>query len=1750
VCKIGSNDELKWHISKNYSALLIDYKNKKEEGILMTLKKVLSLVLCVCMLLSTMGTVAFADEADVWDGTIDTSWYNETDTVFTITTAEQWAGFAYLVNGVQTYSPAMDNKATADIGYYTEGKKKYNPQETDAQKSISFEGKTIKLGADLDFCAVDANGEFIRLPGNELLSMMPVGFSIYTPFEGDFDGQGHTIKNIFQGMWDSIGHPSGDYEAYISMGIFGNVKDATIKNLVVDNITFNAECVLGGVIGMAGGTSVIDNITLTNSIVASNGGWQIGGLIGWAYGNLTVKNINIDETNTVGAVGGNYDASVGGIIGGCNNIDGESIAFENCNVSCKLDVYHDNVANYNTGVYRNCGMVIGAIGEGTKDDSYEVEIDGKLYPNFIRKGLTFENVNVTFGDWANYTYCWSYEVNMNCQRIEPGVSYKGIDVSKLQVYSIELVPFDAIFGAENAGSLSSVRGEVDLEVMKFLDKEGYIDAEGIKVTQAKILDGEGTKENPYLINNLDDLKKFRDAVNAGVTYEGEYVLLTDDIDLSGEVWTPIGISNYDKTPDKATMFAGNFDGGNHTISGLTSQGYVPSADETGSTEYSFGLFGYVYGSNFANVKMANVDIDCGTRKDTAGKDVAGSGIAALIGYYFPANDKVSVIENCHVLSGTVKASNNMGGLIGHMDSQISQPKVDITIKNCSNAADVTTEAREAGGILGLMNSAREGADNYKVTMRGSVVFENCTNTGDITSLGGGAPSAGGILGRDHNQAAGQRLKIVFDGCKNTGTIKVHANGETHAAGIGAGYYSAGAWLISKNSKNTGDVIVINPGSEVYAGGLISYGGVVELIDSISTGEVKIGEDDGNKYVGGAQNILFLDGIDDYADTVAGNTYYLNGGISHDYADLVDDAAYGGNFHLVENAYKDGFKFDGWYDNAEFTGEAYTALDKNVKTYYAKWNGPVAKIGDVLYNSLMTAFAEAKEGDTITLLDDATPAFTSQRAITKASVIDLNGHTLKLIEDDLYFGTTTFKNGNIVVSHLVKPSTAVFWMFANQTLTFDNVKLTASDVSGTYLIGLDGDNADLNLLNGSEIIVENDTALDLDIICVNASIGNDIVVDNSKVSVTNLDGRVFFRGNYTISGNSNIDMIGITKAGIRIEAGQSLNVLDTATVDIEGEPRDGGIHITDLPATYFKADTATVNATWNIPASTAKIGEKHYYKLQDAVDDAKAGDVVKLLKNVTESVVANAPAANNAARSTATGVTIDLNKFTLTGDITVKSDASIIIENGTIVNTSDEKHAVDSEGKLAINDVDITSSMHAVRIRGGEATIDGGNYITTGTVDSTTYALLASGKSQVTIANGVFTGPANTAADSGSAVGAQGEGTKIVINGGKFSGGYDYTLLEIDNGEIEVAGGMFDQDPAAYIAPTSEAIDRGAYEYPYGVAPKATSKIKVTLEETDDKNVYDIVINSDGAYDIYEFVSAELTFANNSTTVGGSYMDYEIRGCAANKTFAQEAKDAVNLKDNEEQYIISLVDGAKRLSGDGIIIGQVEFFGQGTLDFSITKGKVATTWQNTNLGRYYDAAAGTLVIEDAEINDNIPEVHRNVAVNVAFNHNIDTENHWGDYKITATLKNNAMDYTETKDITIEDIKSGACLFENVPVGYITVTLKAPGFRTYTYETTLEETKDNGVLVLTFWNDVKRGNDEAIEKGKAKMAHNFVVGDIVMDMKVDKYDLAAVTSYYGTYNIDKAQASKYIKYDLNRDGDIDIRDVQYVLHTMGK
>ena len=87
------------------------------------------------------------------------------------------------------------------------------------------------------------------------------------------------------------------------------------------------------------------------------------------------------------------------------------------------------------------------------------------------------------------------------------------------------------------------------------------------------------------------------------------------------------------------------------------------------------------------------------------------------------------------------------------------------------------------------------------------------------------------------------------------------------------------------------------------------------------------------------------------------------------------------------------------------------------------------------------------------------------------------------------------------------------------------------------------------------------------------------------------------------------------------------------------------------------------------------------------------------------------------------------------------------------------------------------------------------------------------------------------------------------------------------------------------------------------------------------------------------------------------------------------------------------------------------------------------------------------------------------------------------------------------------------------------------------------------VLNFWNNVM---DEAavIEVGKDSSAvkTTFLAGDIVKDGIINLYDLSAVVSYFGTVN-DVTAESAYAKYDLNRDGKIDSKDVAMVLVSWG-
>ena len=347
------------------------------------------------------GTYELAPDADTWDGTADTSWYNDEDTEFVITTAEQLAGLAKLVD-----------------------EERYN-----------FAGKTVKLGNDIDL--------YLLADNDEPTSFDPIGDDI--PFKGTFDGQNYTISNLYQSGWD-FGYEWGEYG---SIGLFGNLDSATVKNLTVADATARIEGGdIGGITGSATGNCTFENITITGTKLGTyNNG--LGGIIGWSgKGKYTFKNVTIDENTVLAGMWGSYDSSIGGVVG--QGEPGATYNFEDVNIACRIDAYNDCTASYDYYNYRMCGMIIGRLMKTTI-------IDGVNYPDTSKYNINCTNVTVTYGDWMNYHYC-EPTPGLNGgrgMRVEPGFEYGGLpadfDHTQCVDNHMNLIPFDQIFGGDQYG---------------------------------------------------------------------------------------------------------------------------------------------------------------------------------------------------------------------------------------------------------------------------------------------------------------------------------------------------------------------------------------------------------------------------------------------------------------------------------------------------------------------------------------------------------------------------------------------------------------------------------------------------------------------------------------------------------------------------------------------------------------------------------------------------------------------------------------------------------------------------------------------------------------------------------------------------------------------------------------------------------------------------------------------------------------------------------------------------------------------------------------------------------------------------------------------------------------------------------------------------------------------------------------------------------------------------------------------------
>lgn len=332
------------------------------------MKKIISLLLVLCMVLG-MSVSAFA-ASDSWDGTADTSWYNDTDTEFTLTTAEQLAGFGKLVDEGNT-----------------------------------FEGKTVKLGANIDLYCAGNDGEPV--------SFNPIGYGYNTVFKGTFDGQDYVIDNLYQNGW-ALGYAYSTEAG----GLFASVVDATIKNLTINNAKIVMECVdMGILVGYSYGNCTYENIYIANSTIANYQRYT-GGVVGEVNGTQTFKNVDVGSGVTVSSLWGDFDCSLGGIVGG--KYGDATLTFEDCDVACTINAYSDVTSSYQWYAYRRAGMLIGNSEETTTED-------GRT--SATASYLTTTNCTVTYYDWTNYTYCEFAGTSW------PYVRVQGSEVGQCSAYS-------------------------------------------------------------------------------------------------------------------------------------------------------------------------------------------------------------------------------------------------------------------------------------------------------------------------------------------------------------------------------------------------------------------------------------------------------------------------------------------------------------------------------------------------------------------------------------------------------------------------------------------------------------------------------------------------------------------------------------------------------------------------------------------------------------------------------------------------------------------------------------------------------------------------------------------------------------------------------------------------------------------------------------------------------------------------------------------------------------------------------------------------------------------------------------------------------------------------------------------------------------------------------------------------------------------------------------------------------------------
>ena len=240
--------------------------------------------------------------------------------------------------------------------------------------------------------------------------------------------------------------------------------------------------------------------------------------------------------------------------------------------------------------------------------------------------------------------------------------------------------------------------------------------------------GNGTESDPWLISSVADLQLLANTINNGDAaafdadctgtgdgipgnYHGYYFKQTIDLDLSDIVnWDPIGYSG-------SFYFAGNYDGGGHSISNATCAG---KNDVDGFA--TAGIFGWVAFGSVKNLTVKNADFFA-----EGNKNMSYAGGVLAVAYN-------CTVENCSVYNSKIESrrapnenSNYAGGITGIA--------LDSSFEKCASVKNTIRHGSFGGGFIGSVDG--EGNSNFTNCYVANCTVTGCSDTGSNSTLSGG-----------------------------------------------------------------------------------------------------------------------------------------------------------------------------------------------------------------------------------------------------------------------------------------------------------------------------------------------------------------------------------------------------------------------------------------------------------------------------------------------------------------------------------------------------------------------------------------------------------------------------------------------------------------------------------------------------------------------------------------------------------------------------------------------------------------------------------------------------------------------------------------------------------------------------------------------------------------------------------------------------------------------------------------------------